>query len=42
MKEKIIKWYKMGLWTEAMVQNAVNKGILTADEMAEIIKEKEE
>ena len=26
MKEKIKKWYKMGLWTAAMVQNAVNKG----------------
>nr|DAI73761.1 MAG TPA: hypothetical protein [Caudoviricetes sp.] len=37
MKEKIKKWYKMGLWTAAMVQNAVNKGKLTAEEAAEII-----
>ncbi len=38
MKEKIAKWYKQGLWTAAMVQNAVDKGILTADEAAEILK----
>lgn len=37
MNEKIKKWYKMGLWTAAMVQNAVNKGKLTAEEAAEII-----
>lgn len=37
MKERIKKWYKMGLWTAAMVQNAVNKGKLTAEEAAEII-----
>jgi hypothetical protein len=37
MKERIAKWYKQGLWTEAMVMNAVEKGILTADEAAEIL-----
>ena len=37
MKEKIAKWYKQGLWTEAMVQNAVKKGVLTADEASEIL-----
>ena len=37
MFEKIKKWYKQGLWTEAMVQNAVKKGVLTADEAAEIL-----
>lgn len=37
MKEKIAKWYKQGLWTEEMVLNAVDKGILTADEAAEIL-----
>ena len=36
MKDKIKKWYKMGLWTAEMVQNAVNKGKLTAEEAAEI------
>ena len=25
MKEKIAKWYKQGLWTKAMVGNAVGK-----------------
>ena len=37
MKEKIAKWYKQGLWTAEMVQNAVIKGILTAEEAAEIL-----
>lgn len=32
MKDKISRWYKHGLWTEAMVQNAVDKGILTQEE----------
>lgn len=38
MFEKIKKWYRMGLWTEAMVRNAVAKDILTADEADEITK----
>ena len=42
MKEKIAKWYKQGLWTKAMLQNAVDKGVITIDEMNEIIGEKEE
>ena len=37
MKEKIAKWYKQGLWTADMVRNAVAKGILTAEEAAEIL-----
>lgn len=37
MKEKIARWYKQGLWTEAMVQNAVNKGVLSETEAAEIL-----
>lgn len=39
MKEKIAKWFKQGLWTAEMVQNAVGK-ILTADDAAEILKTK--
>lgn len=39
MFEKIKKWYVMGLWTGAMVQKAVEKGALTADEAADILKE---
>lgn len=38
MKERIMKWYKLGLWTKTMVQDAVNKGVITADDMAEIIE----
>lgn len=37
MKEKIAKWYKQGLWTEVMVQNAIEKGVLTEEEAREIL-----
>ena len=37
MFERIKKWYSMGLWTAQMVENAVIKGVLTADEAAEIL-----
>lgn len=37
MKDKIAKWYKQGLWTDEMVQNAVDKGILKPEEAAEIL-----
>lgn len=37
MFEKIKKWYKQGLWSAVMVQNAVEKGTLTTDEAAEIL-----
>lgn len=37
MKEKIAYWYSHGLWTAAMVQNAVTKGVLTETEAAEIL-----
>ncbi len=36
MYEKIKRWYKQGLWTAVMVQNAVSKGVLT-EEQAENI-----
>nr|DAI51384.1 MAG TPA: hypothetical protein [Caudoviricetes sp.] len=39
MKDRIGKWYKMGLWTKDMVRSAVVKGKLTADEYAEITGE---
>jgi len=38
MKEKIIKWYKLGLWTEQMVLNAVEKGVLTETEANEVFE----
>ena len=37
MFEKIKKWYKQGLWTQQMVLNAVEKGIITEEQYAEII-----
>ena len=39
MFEKIKKWYKQGLWTEAMVRNAVTKGVITAEQFKEITGE---
>lgn len=36
MKDKIAKWYKQGLWNDAMVGNAVAKGIITAEDYEEI------
>lgn len=39
MKEKIKKWYEQGLWTAAMVRNAVIKGKLTEDEYRENVGE---
>ena len=41
MFEKIKKWYKQGLWTEAMVHNAVVKGVITEEQLAEILGVKE-
>lgn len=38
MYEKIKKWYKQGLWTSSMVQNAVVKGVLNEEEANEILK----
>ena len=37
MKARIEKWYKQGLWTAEMVQNAVDKGIITAEDYKEIV-----
>ena len=37
MKSKIKKWYGQGLWTADMVQQAVGKGIITAEDYAEIV-----
>lgn len=37
MFNKITKWFKQGLWTEVMVRNAFAKGVLTEEEMNEIL-----
>lgn len=34
--EKVKAYFKAGLWTEAMVKNAVEKGWITAEEYEEI------
>lgn len=37
MKDKIAKWYKQGLWTEEMVRQAWEKGVITEEEYLEIV-----
>ena len=39
MKERIKKWYKLGLWTEEMVLKAVEKNVITQKDMEEIINQ---
>lgn len=39
MFEKIKRWYEEGLWTKAMVRNAVRKGKITAEQYEEIVGE---
>ena len=36
-KEKVAKWYKQGLWSADMIQNAVKKGALTDEEAKDIL-----
>ena len=38
MKDKIALWYKQGLWTDQMVQAAVEKGIITQKDYQEIVE----
>ncbi len=42
MKDKIALWYKQGLWTDQMVQAAVDKGIITQEDYSEITETTEE
>jgi hypothetical protein len=42
VKDKIEKWYKQGLWTEEMVKQAVEKGVITPTECEEILSAQEE
>lgn len=39
MFAKIKKWYEQGMWTKAMVANAVVKGKITAAQYEEIVGE---
>lgn len=37
MSEKIARWYRLGLWSAIMVEQAVKKGLLTAGQAGEIL-----
>ena len=39
MKERIERWYRLGLWTAEMVQVAAEKGILSTADAEEIMEE---
>ena len=39
MKDKIVRWYKMKLWTKDMVADAVKKIVITAEDYFEITGE---
>lgn len=39
MFERIKKWYKQRLWSADMVQKAVDKGILTDEQVKDILQE---
>ena len=40
MFERIKKWYSMGLWTENMVRNAVDKSVITEEQYNEVLGQK--
>ena len=37
MYEKIERWYHLGLWTAEKVMQAVDKGVITEEQAAEIL-----
>ena len=39
MFEKIKKWYKQGLWTKTMVNNATVKNVITEEQAEEILSQ---
>lgn len=41
MKDRIAKWYRMGLWSAENVKDAAAKGILTAEDVLEILGQEE-
>lgn len=38
MRDKIERWYKMGLWSADMVRNAAGKGVISEKDADEIVK----
>ena len=41
MFEKIKKWYFQKLWSEYMVRNALERGIITEEQYTEIINQQD-
>ena len=39
MYERIRRWFSLGLWSAEMVCRALEKGVLTRDQTAEILGE---
>lgn len=39
MFEKIKRWYFLGLWSKQMMQDAVDRNVITAEEAKNITKE---
>ena len=39
MYEKIKRWYIQGLWTVAMVNAAVSKGVISQEQAEDILQE---
>lgn len=40
MFEKLLKWYKMGLWTQEQIEEAHKKGIIDLKQLNEILNVK--
>ena len=40
MFEKIMKWYKWGLWNKEQVMQAAQSGVITAEQAGEILGSK--
>ena len=40
MKDKIERWYAQGLWTEDMIRQAAEKGVITEAEAEKILNSK--
>lgn len=38
MKDKIMKWYRQGLWSAQMVHDAVDKKVITEAEYQKILE----
>ena len=41
MFEKIMRWFRLGLWNREMVNRALEKGLLTLEEYGHIVNQEE-